>query len=276
MSDSLRVNQNIGALLVHHNLVGTSGKLGKSLERLASGLRINRSSDDAAGLALSEKLRAQVRGLDMAVRNTQDGISILQVAESALASVSSILQRLRELAVQGANDTWSAGERSNIKTEIDQLVDDLNRVAANTEFNNVTLLDGSIATTPLTLQVGANAGQVLGFTIATMDSTTLKVHDLKVDTAANASTAISSIDAAIDIATTQRADKGAVENRLEQVIFNLTSASQQQRIAESRIRDLDVARETIELVRQQILQQTGVAALAQANVSPRAVLALFA
>lgn len=272
---SLRINQNVEAIAVHHNLVATGAELARSLQRLSSGLRINSAADDAAGLAMSEKMRAQVSGLNQAGRNAQDGISLVQTAEGGLGGVHSILQRLRQLAVEAANDTLTTADRTTLQTEITLLISEVDRISTSTDFNTKPLLNGSLAVSGVSLQVGANAGQVIAFTVGTMNASALTISGLSVSTHAAASQAIVSLDNAINTISTQRSTLGAVQNRLERVINQLTIASEAQAQAESRIRDLDIAEETINLVRHQILQQAGVAALAQANASPQAVLSLL-
>lgn len=272
---SLRVNQNISAMTVHRNLVAAGVDLEKSLQKLSTGLRINTASDDAAGLSISERLRAQVRGLHQAGRNAQDGVSLVQTAEAALDTTHGILQRMRELAVQAANDTLTSTDRTAIQAEITQLSADIDRISTTTAFNTKNLLDGSQATTGMTLQVGANAGQVIGFTIATVNAAALTLTGLSVTSQANASQAIVSLDNAVNAVSTTRSNLGALHNRLERVVTNLSSSAEQQANAESRIRDVDMAKETSSMVRAQILQQSGVAVLAQANSAPQNVLALL-
>ena len=272
----LRINQNIEAVNAHRNLQLTSLQMSKSMERLSSGLRINRAADDAAGLAISEKLRGQVKGLNQAVRNAQDGISLIQTAEGALNETHSILQRMRELAVQGANDTLVTADRDAISSEISQLQAEIDRIAGTTQFNTQVLLNGgTTATSGLSLQIGTNQGQVINVTIATANSAALGVSSVSVASAGAASTAISAIDAAIGTISTSRANLGAVQNRLEHTIANLGVASENLQASESRIRDVDMAQEMVDFTRAQILQQAGTAMLAQANTSPQSVLQLL-
>jgi flagellin len=387
----LRINQNIAALNAHRNLSITDVALSKSLERLSSGLRINRAADDAAGLAISEKLRGQVGGLKGAIANAQDGIKLIETAEGALNEVSSILQRMRELAVQAANDTATDEDRAQIQKEVNQLIAEIKRISATTEFNTKKLLNGSITgnvearsasaeisanervgSTPadfitsvsanasvdkdaviqlkvisdgtntsvvvsmatstgaptevttvaaaataievavgsgtvtvnvatavstdagkvayvkvlgaisavttdnsLAFMIGANQGQVVKLGIADMSSESLRIEGLKVDTMLNAQNAIGVIDWAINRVSTERAKLGALENRLEHTIANLGIAQENLTAAESRIRDVDMALEVSKLTRNQVLLQSGVAMLAQANASPQAVLALL-
>jgi flagellin len=271
----LRINTNVSAFNVHRNLVATDFELSKVLEKMASGLRINRASDDAAGLAVSEKLRTQVRGLQVATDNAQHGISLVQTAEGALNEVHSILQRLRELAVQAANDHLTDTDRAQIQKEVNQLLAQIDYIGNTTQFNTKRLLSGSFASTALTFQVGANAGEVVAITIATVNAAAMTLSGLSVATLGAASNAIVSIDQAISFVTDLRARLGAFQNRLERIVSNNNIATENQAAAESRIRDVDMAQAVIQLVRLQILQQTGVAALAQANAVPQTVLQLL-
>jgi len=395
---SLRIYQNVEALNAHRQLAVNQSNLSKSIEKLSSGLRINRAGDDAAGLAISEKMRGQIRGLKQAQRNAQDGISLIQTAEGALQEVHSILQRMRELAVQAANDTNTDKDRQEIQKEINQLIQEIDRIAENTQFNTKTLLDGNFNGN---IHIGANAGQNLGLSIESMktadlgtdsgggtpakqatgsidnklvftataagaagneiqvvineptgagqqfgivvsgtvitvnlatndpeegdpvvtttlqdvinginshnDAKTLvtasietgvdgtelaaagsatllggedaipgsKLDGVKVDTQANANAAISNIQAAIDQVSAERSKLGAYQNRLEHTIANLGTSAENLAAAESRIRDVDMAAQMMEFTKNQILQQAGVAMLAQANMAPQAVLQLL-
>ena len=274
----LRINQNVAAVNAYRNLSVTDGQMSKSLEKLSSGFRINRAADDASGLAISEKLRGQVKGLDTAAANAQNGISLIQTAEGALNETTAILQRMRELTVQAANDTNVSADRAAIKTELDQLSEEITRIAGTTEFNTQKLLDGgSTATNGLTFQIGANAGQTLNVKIADMDAGALGVASasLNVTDAANASTSLAAIDTAIGTVSGQRASLGAVQNRLEHTVKNLNVASENLAASESRIRDTDMAKEMMSFTRAQILSQAGTAMLAQANQAPQGVLSLL-
>lgn len=272
----LRINANLEALNAWRNLTVTSTNLSKAMEKLSSGLRINRAGDDAAGLAISEKLRAQVRGLNQAVRNAQDGISLIQTAEGALTETHSILQRMRELAVQAANDTLTTEDRNAIQTEVDKLLEEIDRIAKTTQFNAQFLLDGgTLAATGLNLQIGANAGQNINVKISAADTVAMTINGISVADAAAASAAIASLDSAINYVSIQRANLGAVQNRLEHTIANLSVASENLTASESRIRDADMAQEMMNFTKTQILQQAGVAMLAQANMAPQAVLQLL-
>ncbi|MFC7479775.1 flagellin [Luedemannella flava] len=269
----LRVNQNIAAINSYRNLSVTDNQMSKSLEKLSSGFRINRAADDAAGLAISEGLRAQVGGLKVAVRNAQDGISVVQTAEGALTETHSILQRMRELAVQSANDGASNTDaRAAADTEYQQLASELNDIATKTTFNGKALLDGSFSPSPLTFQVGANGTDVLTVTIGDMRATTLLGAGTGLSTTALATAAIGALDTAIKTVSTQRSTLGATQNRLEHKINNLNVAVENLSASESRIRDTDMAQEMVQFTRNQILSQAGTAMLAQANQAPQSVL----
>jgi flagellin len=293
----LRINQNIAAMNSYRNLSVTDGQMSKSLEKLSSGFRINRAADDAAGLAISEKLRGQVNGLNTASSNAQNAISLVQTAEGALNETHSILQRVRELAVQSSNDTNTDADRGAIQKEVDALAKELNRIGNTTEFNTKKLLSGGDTTgttagttASLTFQVGANQGQSLTVAIGDMrggalgvsvDGTgaasfdeTAKGLDVSSSQAA-ASTAIGTLDKAIEKVSGQRADLGAVQNRLEHTVNNLNVASENLAASESRIRDTDMAKEMMSFTRAQILSQAGTAMLAQANQAPQGVLSLL-
>jgi len=269
----MRINNNISALNAWRGLTNTDNALSKSLEKLSSGLRINRAGDDAAGLAISEKMRSQIRGLNMAIKNAQDGISLIQTAEGALTESHAILQRMRELAVQAANDTNIDADRSELQKEVAELVQELNRIAGNTEFNTQKLLDGSFSSK--SIHIGANASQVLSISIGNMNAETLGVSTVDLSTQAGANTAISNIDTAIQTVSATRAQLGAYQNRLEHTIKNLGVAAENLAAAESRIRDVDMAAEMMNFTKQNILMQAGTAMLAQANARPQSVLQLL-
>ncbi|MDR5702652.1 MAG: flagellin [Armatimonadota bacterium] len=268
----MRINTNIAALNAQRNLTITQSLLAKSLERLSSGYRINRAADDAAGLAISEKLRSQVRGLNQAIRNSQDAVSLIQTAEGALNEVHGIIQRMRELAVQAANDTLTAGDRTALQTELDNLLSEVDRIANNTEFNTKKLLQNN---TTFTFQVGPNAAQVITVAISAATTSALGISGIKVDTLSNASSAIVSLDYALTTTSEIRGKLGAAQNRLEFTIANLGVASENLAASESRIRDADMALEMVAFSRSMILQQAGAAMLAQANVLPQVVLQLL-
>ncbi|WP_462405869.1 flagellin Hag [Gracilibacillus sp. Marseille-QA3620] len=305
------INHNIASLNTHRQMSAANVAQGKSMEKLSSGLRINRAGDDAAGLAISEKMRAQVRGLDQASRNAQDGISLIQTAEGALNETHSILQRMRELAVQSSNDTNTDADRAELQKEVDELAKEITRISNTTEFNTTTLLDGQGAKS-LTFQIGANNGQTMSLAIGAFDAHTLGVDDgngkeataaveengtdiadtpaaaaivtkginistgtATVTAAQNATVAIETIDEAIATVSSARANLGANQNRLEYTINNLNTSSENLTAAESRIRDVDMAKEISEQTKQSILAQASQAMLAQANQQPQNVLSLL-
>ncbi|SKA86198.1 flagellin [Caloramator quimbayensis] len=267
------INHNLNALNSHRQLGTNTVNAGKSMEKLSSGLRINRAGDDAAGLAISEKMRAQIRGLEQAGRNAQDSISLIQTAEGALNETHSILQRMRELAVQAANDTNVATDRTAIKDEIDQLNNEINRIATTTEFNTQKLIDGTF--TGKQFQIGANKTQTITLGISNMNSASLGVDSVAVDSVANANTAISSIDAALAKVSATRSKLGSYQNRLEHTIANLGTSAENLTAAESRIRDVDMAKEMMTFSKNNILAQAAQAMLAQANQQPQGVLQLL-
>jgi flagellin len=271
----LRINQNIAAFNSYRNLTVTDGQMNKSLEKLSSGFRINRAADDAAGLAISEGLRSQVGGLKVAVRNAQDGVSVVQTAEGALTETHSILQRMRDLAVQSANDgSMDSNAMADADIEFQQLASELTDISSKTKFQGVALLDGTFNKS---FQVGANAGDTLNVNISqNMSASALfggAVGDLT--SAANATTALGAIDTAIQTVSTTRATLGATQNRLEHKINNLNVAVENLSASESRIRDTDMAQEMVSFTRSQILSQAGTAMLAQANQSSQGVLKLL-
>lgn len=270
------INNNIASLNAQKNLNATNANMQKSLEKLSSGLRINRAADDAAGLAISEKMRAQIKGLDQAGRNAQDGISLLQTAEGALNETHSILQRMRELVVQAENDTLQANDRSAITSEITELNTEIDRIAKVTSFNGNTLLDGSFTAKNIAIGANGSVDEVLAINLATnMDSATLTSGAVDVTSAANATTSLAKVDAAIDTVSTNRASLGAWQNRLEHTISNLATSAENLTAAESRIRDADMAKEMSSFTKNQVLSQAGVAMLAQANQAPQSVLKLL-
>lgn len=273
----LRIYNNVEAANAHRVLNNTNSALSKSMERLSSGLRINRAADDAAGLAVSEVMRSQIRGMGVAQRNAQDGVSLVQVADGALGNVGDMLQRVRDLAVQASNGTLTDAQRGNLDAEVQQILTEIDKTGSDTEFNGISILSGSVATaaSAMTLQVGANGGQEIAFTIGTVSAAALTLTGLAVSTAAAASAAIASIDNAIGAVTTGRANLGAVQNRLEQTINRLGLTSENLQAAESRIRDADMAAEMISFTKNQILQQSGMAMLSQANAAPQSVLSLL-
>ncbi len=274
----LRINTNTAALNAQRNLYGTKLALDKSLEKLSSGFRINRAGDDAAGLAISESLRGQIRGLKMASRNAQDGVSMIQVAEGGLQEVSNILIRLRELGVQAASDTVGPIERQLLNVEYQQLLDEIDRIADSTEFNGTPLLSGTGAI--LDFQVGTrNDPNIdrLSFDASKADanSAALGVNLTTVADKASAQNSLSAIDEAIVAVSATRADFGAMQNRLQSTINNLSISLENMAAANSRIRDVDVAEETAELTKQNILMQAGTSVLAQANQTSKNALQLL-
>jgi flagellin len=267
------INTNIASLNAQRNLSTSQTALSSSLEKLSSGYRINKAADDVAGLAISEKMRSQIKGLNQAGRNAQDGISLVQTAEGALNETHSILQRMRELAVQSANATNTTADRGQIQLEVTALIAEVGRIATATEFNAQKLLDGKFA--GKALQVGANAGQTITVTIATMTAAKLGVAAVAVTSVTAAGSAIATLDAAISTVSGARAGLGAIQNRLQHTITNLGTASENLTAAESRIRDVDMASEMSQFTKNQILSQAGVAMLAQANQAPQSVLKLL-
>jgi flagellin len=271
---SLRIQNNIEAFNAHRQLQGTSMKLSKSMERLASGYRINRAADDAAGLAISEKLRAQIGGLAQAQRNALDAVSLVQTAEGALQEVHSILQRIRDLSVQYENGTLSTSDKSSIATEVSQLGDEIGRIRDTVSFNQQKLLDGS--TPVITFQIGADDGQTLTVTTADMYSATSTVIDSTFFTGyTTQANRLSALDGMIAAVATQRATFGSTQNRLEHTLNNLAAYEENLRASESRIRDVDMASEMVTFTKLQILQQAGTSMLAQANTTPQSVLSLL-
>ena len=269
----LRINQNIAAFNAYRNLTITDGQMSKSLEKLSSGFRINRAADDAAGLAISEGLRAQVGGLKVAVRNAQDGISVAQTAEGSLTEVHAILQRMRDLAVNAANTgTLSTEATAALQAENDALVSELDRISTSTTFNGKALLDGSFNGN---FQVGAASTDVITVDLSTASTSAATLAVDALDLAGDPSGAIDALDAAINTISGIRGDLGAVQNRFEHVVNSVNVAVENLSASESRIRDTDMASEMVNYTRAQILSQAGTAMLAQANQSPQTVLQLF-
>ncbi|MDD5308898.1 MAG: flagellin [Deltaproteobacteria bacterium] len=279
---ALVINTNIASINAQRNLGKTQDSLNTSLARLSSGMRITAAKDDAAGLAISEKLRAQIRGLSQAERNANDGISLVQTAEGALNEVSGILIRMRELAVQASTGTLGDTERGYLDDEFGQLKDEIDRIATVTEFNGTKLLDGT-ASAGVALQVGTQntADDQISVTVGSMKTDALggttKLDDATaiIDTAAHAQDVLDIIDEAITDVSSQRGSLGAAQNRLSITVNNLASTRENLAAANSRIRDVDVASETVDMTRSQILMQAGVAVLAQANQLPAMALSLL-
>lgn len=269
----MRINQNISAMNTYSRLTAANNAKSSSLAKLSSGLRINKAGDDAAGLTISEKMRGQIGGLNQAVRNAQDGISLIQTAEGALNETHSILNRMRDLAVQAANDTNTDDDRAAIQQEVDELVAEIDRIADTTQFNTQALLDGNFSNK--IIHIGANSGEALSVTISSMKAGDLSVSGLSVSGQASADDAISTIDDAIKTVSAERSKLGAYQNRLEHTINNLTTTSENLTAAESRIRDVDMAEEMMKFTKNNILSQAATSMLAQANQMPQQVLQLL-
>ena len=267
------VQHNLAAMNTNRQMGVVTSSLQKSTEKLSSGYKINRAGDDAAGLSISEKMRSQIRGLNKASDNAQDGISLIQVAEGALNETHSILQRMNELATQAANDTNTDTDRGAIGAEMTQLKDEIDRIQSTTQFNTQNLLDGNF--TGKNLQIGSLSGQTIAISISQMDAASLGVDGLDVTSNSAAGTAMSKIQAAIDTVSTQRSDLGALQNRLEHTINNLDTTSENTSAAESRIRDTDMADEMVQYSKNNILAQAGQSMLAQANQQTQGVLSLL-
>ena len=267
------VQHNLSAMNTNRQMSTITSSLQKSTEKLSSGYKINRAGDDAAGLSISEKMRSQIRGLNKAASNAQDGISLIQVAEGALNETHSILQRMNELATQAANDTNVTADRNAIQSEMDQLTSEIDRIQSTTQFNTKNLLDGNF--TSKNLQVGALSGQVIKISISNMSASSIGIKDLKVSDNNSAGSAMSKIQLAITSVSDQRSTLGAIQNRLEHTINNLNTTSENTSAAESRIRDTDMASEMVEYSKNNILQQAGQSMLAQANQQNQGVLSLI-
>ncbi len=287
------INHNLSAVFANRMLKFTGWDVTKSIEKLSSGMKINRSGDDASGLAVSEKMRAQIRGLRRAEMNVEDGISFIQTAEGYLEETQSILQRLRELAVQASNGIYSTDDRTLIQVEVSQLIDEVDRVSSHAQFNGMNILTGRFAretgqntvTASMWLHLGANMDQRERLYIGTMSSQGLRLKNvsgpsfaatfISISTPTKANSAIGAIDRALLIVAKQRADLGAYQNRLEYAARGLMAGYENILAAESRIRDTDMAEEMVEFVKNQILIQAGTAMLAQANTTPQSVLQLL-
>lgn len=273
------INTNLISLNAQRNLSGTQSMLAQSIQRLSSGLRVNSAKDDAAGLAIAERMNAQVRGMNVAIRNANDGISLAQTAEGALGKVGDMMQRMRELAVQSANSTNSSSDRDNLNAEYTQLAAEIDRTLAGTKFNGQAILAGDAGSLAFQIGAGTDATDTLNITTTNMatngDVTAATAATIDGTDATNASAAIDALDTAIDTINGQRATMGAVQNRFESVIASLQVGVENQAAARSRIMDTDFAAETAALTRAQVLQQAGVAMLSQANAVPTNVLALL-
>jgi len=270
------INTNVSSLTAQTNLNRSASALGSAIERLSSGLRINSAKDDAAGQAIANRMTAQVRGMTQAQRNANDGISLLQTQESGLSEINSNLQRIRELAIQAASDTNTAEDRTSIQTEIDERIEEIDRIANSSTFNGTQLLNvtGGGA---LNIQVGAGTTANDSISVKTLDTTaaTLGVDALQVDDATNSKAAVDAVDAAIETIDTARSEIGAKQNRFESTITNLANTITNLSAARSRIEDADYASEVSNMTRAQILQQAGQSVLAQANQVPQGVLSLL-
>ncbi len=262
---SLMINTNIDAFDAHRNLVTTENSLSKSMQRLSSGLRINSAADDAAGLAISQKLTGQVNGLGQAQRNAQDGVSMVQTAEGSLNQVHAMLQRIRELAVQYGNGTLAQSDQAAIQSEVNQLQSEIARIGSVAQFNAIALFSSA---TTISFQVGANDGEVIGVATQSMSSIVGTIS-------LGQSSTLSTIDGYINQVSAQRATFGAVQNRLQYTMDNLSTYQENLSASLSRIRDVDMASEMVNFSKEQILQQAGVSMLAQANSAPQAVLKLL-
>jgi len=270
---SLRINTNVDALTAYRNLNNTQNSQSTSIERLSSGLRINKAADDAAGLAISQGLTAQINGIGQAVRNAQDGINMVQTADGALTETQSILQRMRTLAVQSANDSNDSNARTDIQTEITALNSELDRIANKTTFNNVSLLDGTF--TAKQFHVGYASGDTISVSITSNDSTTLGVNAIDLSSQSGSEAAITSIDAAIQTVSTTRANLGATQNRFQHTVNNLSVTQTNLQASNSAIQDTDMAQEMSNYSRTQILSQAGTSMLKQANSAAQSVLSLL-
>jgi flagellin len=283
------INHNLSAMFANRSLGVTNGNVDKNMEKLASGLRINRAGDDASGLAVSEKMRSQIRGLQRASKNAQDGISFIQTAEGFLQETQDIIQRLRELSVQASNGIYSAEDRMQIQVEVSQLVDEVDRIASHAQFNGMNMLTGrfaretgeNIITGSMWFHIGANMDQREQVFIGTMTSKALGVKNvgddsiMSISSPDSANRSIGVLDAALKKVNKQRADLGAYQNRLEHAIKGIDIGAENLQAAESRIRDADMAHEMVEFTKNRILAQAGNAMLAQANQKTQQVLQLL-
>ncbi|MBL6722318.1 MAG: flagellin FliC [Planctomycetes bacterium] len=271
----LRVNTNIASLNAQRHMANVTNRIQGNYSRLASGLRIASAADDAAGLAISERMRSQVRSFSVAARNAQDGLSLAQTAEGSLGEVSNILSRMRELAMQSSNGTLSANDRTTLDAEFEELKSEINRIATETEFNGTALLEGT--NTAITIQVGIDAGETIQLAMVDVQTgaTGLNIAGLDAGDQANAVTALAAIDTAIDTVNGARGTLGAGQNRLSSTLRSILNVRENLSAAESRIRDVDVASETAELTKNSIMQQAAVSVLQQANTQPQVALSLL-
>jgi flagellin len=278
------INHNLSAVFAHRQLKFNGWNVDKDIEKLSSGMRINRAGDDASGLAVSEKMRAQIRGLRQAERNSEDGISFIQTTEGYLQETQDILHRVRELAVQAANGIYTSEDRMQLQVEVSQLMDEMARVSRDGEFNKMRMLTGRFSneatggtpTSQMWLQIGANQGQRIRVFIADMSPRGLGLSQmLSLSSATQSDQTLSLVDRALTMVSKQRADLGAYQNRLEHTARGLMVAYENTQASESRIRDTDMAEEMVSFTKNQILQQSGTSMLAQANLKPQTVLALL-
>jgi flagellin len=269
---SLRIQNNVEAFNAHRNLTGTSDKLATAMERLSSGYRINRAADDAAGLAISERLRGQIGGLDQAQRNVQDAVSLVQTAEGSLTEIHAMLHRIRDLAVQFKNGSLSSNDRVAIQSEVNQLASEIERIGKSAEFNGISVLN---TTQTLSFQVGSDDGQVISVTLISLGATTGGIGTSYYALTPAGVSDIYEIDQAIDVVSSQRSTFGAVQNRLGYTLENAAIYQENLTASESRIRDVDMAKEMVNFTKLQILQQAGTSMLAQANQSSQGVLSLL-
>ena len=272
---ALIINNNPASISAQRNLATNTGQLQRSVERLSSGLRITRAADDAAGLGLSESLRAQIRSINQSVRNSSDGISLTQIADGAASTIGNLLSRLRELSSQSASGTVGNTERSYIDQEFVALRSEIDRIAQVTEFNGQALTSGSSISFSIAIGFRSGAGNSLSLALNDITTSSLGLSSVNVSTSANASSALANIDGAISAIATARANYGSIQNRFEATISNLQITSENLTAAESRIRDADIAHETSVFTKNQILVQTGISVLAQANNLPKQALALL-
>jgi len=272
---ALRINTNVPSINAQRGLTAVGSRLEKNFQHLTTGLRIATAADDAAGLGISERLRAQTRSLTQAQRNANDGISLVQTAEGSLNEVSNILIRMRELAVQSNNGTVSAGDKDTLDQEFQDLISEVDRIAQSSDFNTIKLLDGSSSTVTFQVGSGVASTDTISVDLDSALASDLGVNSLDISSAGSPTGAISAIDAAIDQVSGVRGDLGAAQNRLQSTISNLGVSIESLSAAESRIRDVDVAFETADLTRNSILQQAALAMLAQANVQPQSALSLL-
>ncbi len=267
------ISHNLNAMNAHRQMKTNTTSTGKAIEKLSSGLRINRAGDDAAGLAISEKMRSQIRGLNQGSTNAQDGISLVQTTEGALTETHSMLQRLKTLAVQSSNGTYTDSDRALIQKEVDQLTTEITRIASQTEFNGLNVLskDGQ----KVKFQVGNKNGQTISVTMKAMDAKALGIDKLDMKSSVNAPKQLTTIEAAIKTVSEHRATLGAIQNRLEHTIDSTDTTSENLQASESRIRDTDMAKEMMEYTKSNILTQAAQSMLAQANSAPNSVLSLL-